>query len=132
MTKTILALTAPLPNVGLTCYWVCKEWKTDYYGHHCVKRVQDCKMSQQPLRTLPPKTVPTRFSIQVPHQILHPAEVNFRRATTSAIGTKRTLERARLTSAFGGRADLRVLHVLFPRPSIPAIELARAKERSVE
>ena len=34
-------------NVGLTWYWVCKEWKTDYYGHHCVKRVQDCKMSQQ-------------------------------------------------------------------------------------
>jgi len=36
-------------NVGLTCYWVCKEWKTDYYGRHCVKRVQDCKISQQPL-----------------------------------------------------------------------------------
>lgn len=73
MTKTILALTVltsicfagaafagEATNVGLTCYWVCKERKTDYYGPHCVNRVQECKISQQPLRPLlpPAKTLP--------------------------------------------------------------------------
>jgi hypothetical protein len=62
----IVALVLSWPAFGgeatkvyLTCYWVCKKWKTGYYGPHCVKYVQDCKL--RPERMLPPppaKTTP--------------------------------------------------------------------------
>ncbi len=71
MLKTILVLTAltafcyagtafagEATKVYLTCYWVCKKWKTGYYDPHCVKYVQDCKLRPERLLPPPAKTTP--------------------------------------------------------------------------
>jgi hypothetical protein len=55
------AFAGEATKVYLTCYWVCKEWKTTYYGPRCVKRVQDCKLKQertQPMEPPPAKKTP--------------------------------------------------------------------------